>query len=141
TGYRLPAEAEWEYACRARAVTSRYYGETEELLPRYGWYLKNSGERSWSVGIKKPNDLGLFDMHGNVWTWCQETFAAYSTMKDGERIEDKEDIYSINNQNSRVVRGGSFDNQASNVRSADRNRDAPADRSNDTGFRPARTYR
>jgi formylglycine-generating enzyme required for sulfatase activity len=93
------------------------------------------------VGIRKPNDLGLFDMHGTVWTWCQETFAAYSTMKDGETIEDKEDIYSINDQNSRVVRGGSFDNQASNVRSADRNRDAPADRSHDNGFRPARTYR
>jgi eukaryotic-like serine/threonine-protein kinase len=68
TGYRLPTEAEMEYATRAGAVTSRYFGETEELLPRYAWYVTNSQDRTWPVGSKKPNDLGLFDMHGNVWT-------------------------------------------------------------------------
>src|SRR5262249_36181670 len=72
SGYRPPTEAEVEYAPRAGAVTSRYYGETEELLERYGWYLKNSKDRTWPVGGKKPNDLGLFDLHGNVYTWCQE---------------------------------------------------------------------
>ncbi|HLN31251.1 MAG TPA: protein kinase [Gemmataceae bacterium] len=66
TGYRLPTEAEWEYGCRAQTVTSRYYGETEALLGEYGWYQTNAAERSWPVGRKKPNDLGLFDMHGNV---------------------------------------------------------------------------
>jgi formylglycine-generating enzyme required for sulfatase activity len=93
------------------------------------------------VGIRKPNDLGLFDMHGTVWTWCQETFAAYSTIKDGETIEDKEDIYSINDQNNRVFRGGSFGYQASLVRSACRGSNGPAYRFNYLGIRPARTYR
>jgi formylglycine-generating enzyme required for sulfatase activity len=142
TGYRLPTEAEWEYACRAGAVTNRYYGETEELLPMYGWYLKNSGERAWPVGSKKPNDLGLFDLHGNVYTWCQERYVVdYTRAKKGETIEDEEDIYSINNQNRRVLRGGSFNAHASNVRSACRYSNGPADRNDDFGFRPARTYR
>src|SRR5207245_1595842 len=74
TGYRLPTEAEWEYACRAGAVTSRYYGQTEELLGKYAWFFGNSQELTWSVGSLKPNDLGLFDMHGNVYCWCQERY-------------------------------------------------------------------
>src|SRR5208282_774010 len=91
-GYRLPTEAEMEYACRAGAVTSRYYGETEELLANYAWYQKNSTERTWPVGLLKPNDLGLFDMHGNVWTWCQERFKGnYAVPREGEVLEDNED--------------------------------------------------
>src|SRR5262249_54429099 len=71
-GYRLPTEAEWEYACRAGVETNRYYGESEELLGKYGVYSGNSRDhRSWPVGSLKPNDLGLFDMHGNLWCWCQ----------------------------------------------------------------------
>jgi formylglycine-generating enzyme required for sulfatase activity len=77
TGYRLPTEVEWEYCCRAGAVTPRYYGETEELLRHYGWYFANAQERSWPVGSKKPNDFGLFDMHGNVYTWCNNQLLSY----------------------------------------------------------------
>jgi formylglycine-generating enzyme required for sulfatase activity len=141
TGYRLPMEAEWEYACRAGAVTSRYYGETEELLPKYSLYLKNSGERAWPVGSKKPNDLGLFDLHGNVYTWCQDIYRGdYRPAEKGGIIEDKEEIYSINIENIRVLRGGSFTNPASDVRSAFRSYYGPAGRNVNNGFRPARTY-
>jgi formylglycine-generating enzyme required for sulfatase activity len=139
-GYRLPTEAEMEYACRAGAVTSRYYGETEELLAQYAWYQKNSAERSWPVGGKKPNDLGLFDMHGNVFNWCQESFEGdYAVSKAGEAREDKDDLVSIQSRDSRVLRGGSFAIPAVIVRSAYRYWLVPTSRNIAVGFRPART--
>jgi formylglycine-generating enzyme required for sulfatase activity len=141
SGYRLPTEAEVEYGCRAGAVTSRYYGETEELLPSYGWYVKNAQERTWPVGRRKPNDWGLFDMHGNVYSWCQESYLGdYPTRERGEVIEDKEDSLQILSTQTRVWRGGSFYDQAANVRSANRIRNLPAVRSSNIGFRPARTF-
>jgi formylglycine-generating enzyme required for sulfatase activity len=140
TGYRLPTEAEMEYATRAGTITSRYYGETEELLPKYTWYVKNSQEKTWPVGSLKPNDWGLFDVQGNVFTWCQERCNSYPQSK-GMVIEDKEDIYNININEGRVLRGGSFVVSVSYVRSSSRNDVAPANRSFNFGFRPARTYR
>jgi formylglycine-generating enzyme required for sulfatase activity len=137
-GYRLPTEAEWEYACRAGAVTSRSYGETEELLAQYGWYLQNTGNRTWPVGGKKPNDLGLFDMHGNVWSWCQERHRPYPTGRGVEN--DIEDILDINPQDRRLFRGGSFNVLAVNDRSAHRIWGWPAYRLNHNGIRPARTF-
>src|SRR5262249_55789667 len=100
TGYRLPTEAEWEVACRAGTVTSRHYGQSEELLRYYGWYLQNSGDRTWPVGSKKPNDWGLFEMHGNVWNWCQEKAPQG---KEGEPYDDREGVLSINSEESRVL--------------------------------------
>jgi formylglycine-generating enzyme required for sulfatase activity len=139
-GYRLPTEAEMEYACRAGAVTSRYYGETEELLVEYGWYQKNSKERTWLVGGKKPNDLGLFDMHGNVFNWCQDNYEGdYAVPKGGNTLEDKGDSLQIVSTHVRVLRGGSFINLAVNVRSALRDRSTPTDRYSYVGFRPATT--
>jgi formylglycine-generating enzyme required for sulfatase activity len=94
-GYRLPSEAEWEYACRAGAVTSRYYGDTEELLGKYAWYTKNSQDRGMLPGeagklgvpggCLKPNDFGLFDMLGNALEWCQESIAYYPMSAGGGR--------------------------------------------------------
>ena len=69
TGYRLPTEAEWEYACRAGAVTSRYYGASTDLLGAYAWYQANSKDHAWACGSLLPNDLGLFDMLGNQFEW------------------------------------------------------------------------
>jgi formylglycine-generating enzyme required for sulfatase activity len=141
TGYRLPTEAEMEQAARAGALTSRYFGESEELLPSYAWYIKNSRDRTWPVGSLKPNDFGLFDALGNVFTWCQERSLDYPQGQERKASEDIEDILSINTQNNRVLRGGSFSLRASNVRSSGRNFDVPANRNYISGFRPARTYR
>ena len=86
-GYRLPTEAEWEYACRAGAVTSRYYGLSVDLLGRYAWYLKNAQQRAWPCGSLQPNDLGLFDMLGNVLEWCQEDYQNYRPGSDALSID------------------------------------------------------
>jgi len=139
SGYRLATESEWEYACRAGAVTSRYYGQSDELLAKYGWYNKNSGERSWPVGSLKPNDFGLFDMQGNVYTWCQDQYTSYSLGQGGKAAEDKKDASPPLDKVYRVLRGGSFSLQASLVRSAGRVGSQPVLRFNTFGFRPART--
>jgi len=139
SGYRLPTEAEMEYATRAGALTARYYGETEELLGKYAWYTKNSEEKPWPVGMKQPNDLGLFDTQGNAYTWCQESYKGYPTGKGEEAAEDKEDGSVISPTKSRVLRGGSFSYPASNVRSSARNYGVPTNRNSNVGFRPSRT--
>jgi formylglycine-generating enzyme required for sulfatase activity len=136
----LPTEAEWEYACRAGAVTSRYYGQSEELLGKYDWYLKNSGDRTWPVGSLKPNDFGLFDMHGNVWAWCHDSYRLYEAGQKGKAAEDSEDNSVVTDATSRVLRGGGFLDQPRYLRSAYRNWDLPGTQSNALGFRPARTY-
>jgi formylglycine-generating enzyme required for sulfatase activity len=140
-GYRLPTEAEMEYACRAGAVTSRYYGETEELLAYYGWYQKNSQERACPVGRQKPNDLGFFDMQGNVYNWCQESFQGDYAISQGSKVlEDKEDNLQILPTAARMFRGGSFANRAVDVRSAYRPRTGPGNRDVHISVRPARTF-
>lgn len=141
TGYRLPTEAEWEYACRAGAETARNYGQTQVLLAKYGWSLANSGDRTWPVGSLKPNDLGLFDMHGDVWTWCQETPVSYPQWNAADAIEDREERGElvVIGTLSRALRGGAFSNQASVVRSASRSHYLPSNRNLNVGIRAART--
>jgi formylglycine-generating enzyme required for sulfatase activity len=139
-GYRLPTEAEWEYACRAGAMTSRYYGETEDLLGRYAWWVGSSKGQSRPVGSLKPNDFGLFDMHGQVWVWCQERFKVYAENAGTRVVDDTEDSLIINDREARLLRGGSYLNRPGGVRSAHRNWNVPAYRPTDVGFRPARTF-
>jgi hypothetical protein len=140
TGYRLPSEAEWEFACRAGALTSRYYGETEDLLGKYAWYSKNSLDR-WMlpVGSLKPNDWGLFDMLGNGAEWCQEQTVFYTLGRAGQPSEDREQRGPISDRNVRVLRGGSVSNLPMIVRCANRTRYVPTTRYINVGFRAART--
>jgi eukaryotic-like serine/threonine-protein kinase len=131
TGYRLPTEAEWEYACRANTSTAFCFGAPEELLPRYAWYVQNSRNRSWPVGQLRPNALGLFDVHGNAWEWCNER-------GDGQNGLGSETVKS---NDIRVLRGGAFFSGPLFVRSAIRvNRPVENRSPYVVGFRPARTY-
>lgn len=138
TGYRLPTESEFEYASRAGAVTSRFFGDPEELLTKYAWYQKNSGDQTWPVGRLKPNDLGFFDMHGNVFSWCEER----TVLDPSKKIEDAPDAFEDlikGDKPSRVLRGCAFFNQPSIIRSAYRYFIAPGIEINYAGFRIART--
>jgi formylglycine-generating enzyme required for sulfatase activity len=137
TGYRLPTEAEWEYACRAGSVSSRSFGSPEELLPRYAWYLANSQGRAWPVGQKRPNDLGLFDMHGQVMTWCQSAAGLYPA----GRVGDREGLRTGRPDVNRVLRGASYTHLAPSARSAQRAFSRPADYDSTIGFRVCRTWR
>jgi formylglycine-generating enzyme required for sulfatase activity len=121
-------------------VTSRCYGESDELLEHYGWYVGNANGRSWPGGSLKPNDLGLFDLHGNVWAWCQDRYQPYDTGTAAKAIEQDADPTPLINTESRVMRGGSFSHPGS-VRCAYRGRLIPTYRGYDIGFRLARTFR
>jgi formylglycine-generating enzyme required for sulfatase activity len=136
TGYRLPTQAEWEYACRAGAVTSRCFGEDEVMLQHYAWYKKNSGEHAWPVGKLKPNDLGLFDVHGNVNQWCLDVYDADSRRFSGRAIADRP---SRQPGTHRVAKGGSNFSPFSLIRSAYRFSEEADVRYTDLGFRLART--
>jgi len=139
TGYRLPTEAEWEFACRAGTVTSRYYGMTDSLLPHYAWYQTNSQRRTWPVEGLKPNDYGLFDMLGSVDEWCIERYVDYANQAD-KVFEDRPTTQPVEPGDRRVLRGGAMYCQSLNVRSAYRYYYViPAERYVGLGFRPVRT--
>ncbi|MCA9118116.1 MAG: formylglycine-generating enzyme family protein, partial [Planctomycetaceae bacterium] len=118
--YRLPTEAEWEYACRAGTTTAWSFGDDPEQLDEYAWHYGNSGEKYQRVGLKKPNPWGLYDMHGNVAEWVLDQYVAdfYGTMP-----QDKAAVFPLAVPKTlypRVVRGGSWDDEADRLRSAAR---------------------
>jgi formylglycine-generating enzyme required for sulfatase activity len=130
--YRLPTEAEWEYACGAGSTTVYSFGYSADLLGDYAWYRGNSGRRTHPVGQKRPNAWGLHDMHGNVWEWCQDWHdSGYY------RSSPLDDPQGPTGGSNRVYRGGSWDNTARHCRSANRDRSQPSFRFNDLGFRLA----
>ena len=137
-GYRLPTEAEWEYACRAGAGTSRYYGSSVDLLGRYAWYLITSQSHAGLCGSLLPNDLGLFDMLGNIWEWCLDEYHVVDATGKHSNVVHIQ--LSLTESSPRVLRGGALILHASLVRSAYRFWIAPAYHGASNGFRPSRTY-
>jgi formylglycine-generating enzyme required for sulfatase activity len=136
--YRLPTEAEWEYACRAGASAALFNGEITELFCRLdpcldaaGWYCGNSGRKTHPVAEKNPNAWGLFDMHGNVCEWCQDWYGEYAAMPQA-------DPPGAAFGPGRVVRGGSWFSSSQNCRSASRFYRPPNSRCDFIGFRVVR---
>jgi formylglycine-generating enzyme required for sulfatase activity len=155
--YRLPTEAEWEYACRAGTKTAYSFGDSESELGDYAWFGDNSGDqqidalniwntdadnyfdrivnnncRTHPVGGKQPNAWGLYDMHGNVWEWCQDWYGDYPK-------GSTTDPTGAASGSDRVLRGGSWGLDSDYCRSAFRNWDAPDNRSINFGFRVLRS--
>jgi formylglycine-generating enzyme required for sulfatase activity len=138
TGYRLPTEAEWEYASRAGTETSRYYGSSIELLPNYAWCQSNSDGRSSPAGSLLPNDLGLFDTLGSVYEWCQDRNGAYRFAEKGIFTDVLiEEV--VRSDQYRIFRGGAFAAAAAEARSASRGAEIPTYDGFILGFRVART--
>ena len=128
--YRLPTEAEWEYACRAGSETAFSFGESVESLGDYAWLADNSGGKTKPVGDKQSNAWGLYDMHGNVWEWCSDWEGDYPIGAISDPTGPREG-------SSRILRGGGWLDTAARCRSADRYRGIPSGRSNYYGFRLA----
>jgi len=129
-GYRLPTEAQWEYACRA-GTTTPWHSGTETALANYAWISTNSGSKTHEVGKKAPNAWGLYDMHGNVREWCWDWFGTYPSATQTDPLGASSGSY-------RVVHGGSWYISAQGARSARRSNDTPSGRVDDLGFRVLR---
>jgi formylglycine-generating enzyme required for sulfatase activity len=125
---RLPTEAEWEYACRAGTHRDYHSGDGAEALRQVGWYDQNSRQQTWPVGHLAPNGWGLYDMHGNVWEWCQDWFGPYAA-------ETVVDPTGPDTGQYRVLRGGSWADEAAVGRAAFRGNEAPGFRAEWAGCR------
>ncbi|MFT5493325.1 MAG: sulfatase modifying factor 1 [Limisphaerales bacterium] len=138
--FRLPSEAEWEYACRSEGGKDSAFNDGsactvpdghDPALDRLGWFRENSGKKTHPVAGKEPNERGLYDMHGNVWEWCLDGWREY------EDKEQKDPLGSMEADARRVLRGGSAWDDARDCRSACRIQIDPGNRSRDGGFRLA----
>lgn len=119
-GYRLPTEAEWEYACRAGTTTAYFFGDTPTRLGEYAWFKKNSGGRPRPVGQKQPNPWGLYDMAGNVWQWCNDFYQV-----DYYMSSPRENPRGPESGQNMVLRGGAWKSSDDNCRSGFRYNESP----------------
>jgi formylglycine-generating enzyme required for sulfatase activity len=118
--YRLPTEAEWEYACRAGTTTAFSFGDDAGQLDSYGWYFDNSDDNTHPVGRKKPNPWGLYDMHGNVAEWCLDQYLPdFYSRFDPDEVADNP-LAMPTKLYPRAVRGGSWEDDPKGLRSAAR---------------------
>jgi len=130
--YRLPTEAEWEYAAGGGKQTDYSFGNNPKWLRHYGWYSENHDNQTKAIAQKKANPFGLFDVHGNVWEWVSDWYANYPTGKITNPTGPKKGMY-------RVFRGGSWNDGSWYLRSAKRAFGTSDSRSEDVGFRLLRT--
>ena len=119
-GYRLPTEAEWEYACRAGSTTAYFFGDSSAKLGDYAWFEKNSGGHPRPVGQKQPNAWQLYDMAGNVWEWCNDFYKV-----DYYQESPRQDPQGPNEGQNKVLRGGAWRFSAENCRSGYRYNESP----------------
>ncbi len=131
--YRLPTEAEWEYAVRAGSTTAYSFGDDSSQLGKYVWYGESWDRGAHPVGQLQPNPWGLYDMHGNVWEWVQDRYAG-----DYYKQSPSKDPQGPDTGGRRVVRGGSFASSPEFLRSALRGGDLPDVRTRHYGFRCVR---
>ncbi len=133
--FRLPTEAEWEYAVRAGTTTEYFFGDDEDKLGDYAWYQDNSGGKTHLVGQKKPNSWGLYDMTGNVWEWVEDDWH-----KNYKGAPPDGRAWAGNPRGAeRVIRGGSWYYGAHDCRTAFRYKYPAGDRDTSVGFRLARS--
>jgi formylglycine-generating enzyme required for sulfatase activity len=134
-GYRLPTEAEWEYACRAGTTTRWSFGDDAVQLGKYAWFSENSLGHLHAVGTREPNSWGLHDMYGNAWEWVADRYGPYRGQVEADPTGPEEG-------DLRVLRGGSFDlNGPGYLRSASRLKFEPSNRFENFGFRCGRGSR
>ena len=136
--FRLPTEAEWEYACRAGSSTAYSFGDDASLLDQYAWFKGNTKGEPHEVATKTPNAWGLYDLHGNVWEWCQDCY----DVKYYQKSPAQDPMGPLGLKNSaRVCRGGSWNNIPSDLRCSNRQGNPPTFRYYHLGFRPMFTIR